>query len=320
MTVDARLIALDWGTSSLRAYLLGDGGTTLDEVAKPWGIMAVPDGDFAGALNLLTGHWRQERPDLPAIACGMIGSAQGWRETAYVRCPAGPDDLIAAMRRATPPDADIPLIVPGVALDGALPDVMRGEETQVLGCLARLPELAAESTLVLPGTHSKWASIRDGRIASFSTYMTGELFSLLSRHSILGRPAQAAGKEPRNDREAAEAFDWGVRTILDNPRRGLSSLLFSVRTQVVLSARLPAANSLDYLSGLLVADELRNAIDPGRKTSADKFALIGDPALCGRYQRAFELFGAGEVPAITNTAQAGLWRLAEAAFHGNPVS
>lgn len=320
MSGPARLIALDWGTSSLRAYLLADAGTVLAEEARPWGIMSTPGGDFAAALATLTEDWRRRDPDLPVIAAGMIGSAQGWQEIPYVPCPTGPDELVAAMRHHAARQGAVPLIVPGVVFDGEIPDVMRGEETQIIGVLATMPRLAAASTLVLPGTHSKWVRIRDGRIVSFCTYMTGELFAVLRGHSILGRPAQDAPPASRDREGASAAFEWGVRTIVENPRRGLSSLLFSVRTQVVSSGRLTPADSLDYLSGLLLGDELRNAFSTGDGVDADRLALVGDPALCARYHRAFELFGIDKVPTVTGSAPVGLWHLAEATILDRPTS
>jgi 2-dehydro-3-deoxygalactonokinase len=307
MTGQARLIAVDWGTSSLRAYLLGDGGAIIDERAMPWGIMATPGGDFAKALETVTEDWRRRQIDLPMIASGMIGSAQGWREIPYVRCPAGLEDLVAALKLQT--NVLLP-IVPGLVMDGDIPDVIRGEETQIIGALDRMPQLHPASLLVLPGTHSKWVSVKDGKIVAFTTYLTGELFAVLGKHSILGRPALTAGASTPPKSETWEAFDRGVLTIRENASRSLSSLLFSART-MVLSHRLPAELSLDYLSGLLLGEELRSALGERRRREALPLALIGETTLCERYLRALKLFDVTEVAVIAEAATTGLWRIAE---------
>ena len=162
------LVALDWGTTSLRAWLLDGRGRVLDSARAPRGVMQVAGGDFAGALGDVTAAW----PSLPAIAAGMVGSAQGWVEAPYLPCPASPGDLAGALVQA--PGREL-WIVPGVLRPGDHPDVMRGEETQIAGALALRPDLAADARLVLPGTHSKWARVSAGRVASFTTYMTGEV-------------------------------------------------------------------------------------------------------------------------------------------------
>ncbi len=316
----ARLIALDWGTSSLRAYLLGDEGRMLDQVSYPWGIMAVPDGDFAKALATATGAWRESSADLPMLASGMIGSAQGWREVAYCSCPAGLPELVAAVGdqpEASRRQGESGLcIVPGIASTGALPNVMRGEETQVIGALEKFPDLVPRALLVLPGTHSKWVEIEAGKVARFATYMTGEQFAVLGQHSILGRPAQLAqSADPAGSAQARAAGAWaafeqGVLTVRRNGPAGLSPLLFSART-LVLTRRLAAEVSLDYLSGLLIGEELRCALSEGQQGGgALPMVLIGDPLLCERYRRALALFGHPEVPTIYNAAPAGLWRIA----------
>jgi 2-dehydro-3-deoxygalactonokinase len=301
-----RLIALDWGTTSLRAWLLGDGGAIIDSATRPWGIMAVPDGDFAKALATITAPWTHE--PLPILASGMIGSALGWREIPYEPCPAGVDELVAALRRQRADGTPLP-IVPGLTIGGPFPDVMRGEETQIAGALELLPALREHARLILPGTHSKWVTVRDGAIVAFTTHITGELFAVLGKHSILGRPALAAGKTAP-DSESSAAFEQGVAAIRDNPSRGLGSMLFSART-LVLTHRMAPEVSLDYLSGLLIGDELRNAL-PDR-TGSIALALIGEAALCEHYVRALALFGVAEPPVIASAAVAGLWRIARAA-------
>jgi 2-dehydro-3-deoxygalactonokinase len=299
MTASPSLIVLDWGTSSLRAFLLDGSGKVLASRTEPWGIMHTPNGDFAAAFITVTANWRLQSPELKAIAAGMIGSAQGWVNVPYCAAPAGVDELAAAL--TTVPGAAM-YIVPGVAVFGEQPNVMRGEESQIVGALERHPELAWHSLIVLPGTHSKWVNVCDGRVSTFTTYMTGELFAVLRDHSILGRLASDvdASVEKR-------AFDRGVLAAKESVQ-GMAPLLFTARS-LVLTDRLAAGASLEYLSGLLIGEELRCGLMNGARPSA----LIGDAALCKRYVTALRLFGISDVPIIEDAAQTGLWRIASRA-------
>lgn len=298
-----RLIALDWGTSSLRAYLLGAGAQVLDSRTRNWGIQHTPDRDFARAYQLLIGDWLERWPELPALAAGMIGSRQGWLEVPYVPCPADERSLAEGLRVIDTGCGALHL-VPGVMQGGARPNVLRGEETQVVGALALDPALRDDALLVLPGTHSKWASIREGRLVGFDTYLTGELFALLRDHSILGRPALESGAEA-----SPAAFAWGLRMARD-AEHGIADQLFSVRS-LVLCGQLAPAHSLDYLSGLLIGEELRGALAGSAGSRA--LVLLGDPALCQRYRDALGQFGHAGVRILDNAGVAGLWRVAEAA-------
>jgi 2-dehydro-3-deoxygalactonokinase len=293
-----RLVALDWGSSSLRAYLLGEGGTILDRRAEPWGILELPERDFRGAFDRITADWSTVSKALPAIASGMIGSAQGWVEAPYVDLPAGPEQL--ARRLVSVPGTAL-RVVPGLAQRGGSPDVMRGEETQIAGALAADPSLA-DALVVLPGTHSKWVRLAGGRIREFTTYMTGELFSVLRAHSILGRLAKAGADERGPDNAA---FARGV-SAAQRSAGGLGSLLFSARASVLVGD-LPAESSLEYLSGLLIGDELRAGLAAGGPPAA----LIGDPVLCARYVVALEQIGVAEVPIVADAAPLGLWAIAQ---------
>jgi 2-dehydro-3-deoxygalactonokinase len=295
-----RLIALDWGTTSLRAYLLGDDGVVLDRRSEPMGILQVPGRDFAGVYHAVTSEWRDRNPDLPAIASGMIGSAQGWIEAPYADVPADVDVVTRSL--ATEPTSGL-RIVSGLAQRGAAADVMRGEETQLFGAMMRSPGLAG--TIVLPGTHSKWARVAEGRINGFTTYMTGELFGVLRGHSILGRlvdPTSPVGTA------AGPAFLRGVRTAR-GAESGLASLLFSARS-AVLVGDLPAADSLDYLSGLLIGDEVRSGMASGERPRA----IIGEPALGERYVAALREFDVQDVELLGDTSAAGLWQIGRHAF------
>ena len=298
------LVALDWGTTSLRAWLLDSRGGVLDATRAPRGIMQIPDGDFARAMAEVADRW----PDLPAIAAGMIGSSQGWLEAPYLACPASLDDLAEGL---VPVPGTRLWIVPGIRRPAALPDVMRGEETQIAGALALRPDLTAGARCVLPGTHSKWAEIAGGRIETFATWMTGELFAVLRAHSILGKPAREAERQPGPQTGAgAAAFLRGVDAARTG--HGLAPLLFSSRT-LVLSGEIAAADSLDYLSGLLIGDEIRSALCAPVARPDAPLLLIGEPALCARYAGALTRFGVTGAAGIEEAAVAGLWRIATAA-------
>jgi 2-dehydro-3-deoxygalactonokinase len=262
--------------------------------------MHVPHGDFAAAFDAVTAEWRDRWRGLSAVGAGMVGSANGWVDAPYRAAPAGAAELAAAL--TTAPGAGL-RIVPGIASLSEHPDVMRGEETQIVGALARSPELATRSVLVLPGTHSKWARIEDGRVTGFTTYMTGELFAVLRDHSILGRAPVAPGRDVTGA-VLDDAFARGVRAAQRSPR-GVAPLLFSARSLVVTD-RLAGEVSLHYLSGLLIGDELRC----GLTDDGPPAALVGDAALCDRYRAALALFDIHGIPLIENAAPAGLWTIA----------
>jgi 2-dehydro-3-deoxygalactonokinase len=292
-----RLIAIDWGTSSARAYALTDHGEIISEMSAPLGVQRVTAGDFAGALAALCGG--QVPAGVPLIASGMIGSRQGWVEAPYRECPAGFDAIAAGL---TPVPGTALAIVPGLICRDAngVPDVMRGEETQIFGAL---PNGSTETqALILPGTHSKWAIASSGAIESFATFMTGELYSLLREHSILGRLA-TGGTD-------ASALGQGVRSSL---REGaaLTHDLFSART-LALTGALASEGVADYLSGLLLGAEIAAARGwLARQTpAAVPVTLIGEPALCSRYRDALAVAGIAATIGPVDAAARGLWRIA----------
>lgn len=291
------LIGLDWGTSSLRAWRYDGAGRIAETRARPWGIRQLPDGGYDAALADITAGW----PALPRLACGMVGSRGGWREAPYLDLPADAahlGDALAGVRAADGMDVHL---VPGLR-DPCGPDVMRGEETQLAGALALRPELAAASSFILPGTHSKWAVVRDGAVTGFRTLMTGELFAVLRQHSILG----ATGVEAFDD---AIAFERGVATARDSGAAGALNRLFSARA-LMLDGALAPASVPDYLSGLLIGEEFRAALADGLARRDMPLQLIGDDALCERYRRAAALFDIVLPPPLQDAAARGLWRIA----------
>ena len=291
------LIALDWGTSSLRAYLLDHNGAVLQSRTKGPGIMRVKDGNFAAALTDFCHGW----PNLPRLACGMIGSRQGWHEAPYLPCPADVSALAAQLLSTTSSNGDKLLLVPGVRRvdDSGVSDVMRGEETQILG--AHDANAAAE-LFVLPGTHSKWVLVERGSISWFCTFLSGELYQVLSEHSILGKmiTADAAPTD--------EAFDRGVAAGLSGP---LLRQLFSART-LALDEQLKPGEVSAYLSGLIIGAEIRQAI-AACPVAPTEVTLIATQHLTSRYLLALARAGVHARPGPADAAAAGLAQIATAA-------
>jgi len=303
-----RLVGLDWGTSSLRAYLFAADGGVAERRAQPWGIQHLPAGGCAAAFLVIVGDWLARWPGLPVLAAGMVGSRTGWREVPYVACPA---DAAAIAAGIVPfaPECGVVHIVPGLVEGGESADVMRGEETQILGALALEPALAADSLFVLPGTHCKWARVERGRVTSFTTYITGELFALLRDHSLLGRPARDS--EGGGTAMTSGAFHRGLAVARASGPGGGTARLFTARS-LFLAGDLAATDVLDYLSGLLVGDEVRSGL-ANLGTERPPCVVIGDEMLVARYRAAFAALGGGEVRAIDDTAPTGLWSIACAA-------
>jgi 2-dehydro-3-deoxygalactonokinase len=240
----------------------------------------------------------------------MVGSAQGWREAPYVDTPAAVDALVGGLVRVATARGTGLYIVPGVIARGELPNVMRGEETQIVGALAGDPEFGANgaATLVgLPGTHAKWVDVQGGRIVAFHTFMTGELFAALCNHTILGR-TMAKPAQPDT-----EAFLRGVIVAKNNNHTGLLGTIFSTRT-LGLTAQLHAEQQSDYLSGLLIGHELSGVqallAVRGSTLASQMPRLIGEAALCERYRLALAEFGCLNAKIVETAAERGLWRLA----------
>lgn len=299
---DAALIGLDWGTSSLRACLFARDGTLLHSADAAVGIQRVRDGRFRDVFESVCKDWLAGDNSLAVIACGMIGSRQGWQETRYLAVPAGFADLAGALVRIDELAGRRFAIVPGVCITpaGRAPDVMRGEETQVFGALEAF-ELS-DSTLLLPGTHSKWVQIVDRTIQSFCTFMTGELYEVLSRHSILGR--LFADGETALDRRA---FGLGLERSSEDPH-SLSALLFSVRSEGLIGNLLPDALP-SYLSGLLIGSELAAAVHDIELD--EPVLLVGSEPLTERYGIALDHFGLPWIAASGQSATRGLWAIAQ---------
>lgn len=294
-----KLIAIDWGTSSFRAWLLGAGGTVLDEIPSGPGILSVPKGDFDAAFETALDHWLSSSPDLPVIASGMITSRNGWIETSYLPLPLDARRLADALTAHVTKRGRRLHFVTGAVRnpDHGLPDVMRGEETEIIGHLAA--SAVAEGLFVLPGTHSKWAWVEDGRLTGFDTCMTGEVFAILRDHSILGRLINDGST-------SSDAFRRGLEA-----GRGEGALLtriFSARS-LALMDRLEEGEIADYLSGLLIGDEVAGALS----SAQGPVTIIGRGDLAERYRIALAHEGAEATLAAPGMARAGLWEIAKLA-------
>ena len=298
------LVAVDWGTSSLRIARMDTQGRVLEERSSANGILNVPGGDFAAVFLAGCSDWVRADGTF-CLMSGMVGSRQGWLEAPYCACPAGFADVAGALAWLTPaPGGARAAVVPGLSCEhDGVPDVMRGEEVQVFGALQVLD--LQDATLVLPGTHSKWVTVRGQQIHGFSTFMTGEFYSLLRQHSILSRTLL-----PEEDALDEAAFDRGVAQALAGG--SLLSTAFSVRT-LSLMDRMPAQALPSYLSGLVIGEELR-----ARAPDGDKVVVVGAPALAARYERALAQLGIPTRRVGSEATWRGLWTIAQTLERGTP--
>jgi 2-dehydro-3-deoxygalactonokinase len=288
------MIVVDWGTTHLRAYRLAASGEIEARKSAAKGVMAIAPGTFAAVLEEVLGDWHEPSDGL-ILMSGMIGSRQGWFEVPYVECPAGLHEIAAGVKRVATLGKRTIGICPGLVCRDAegVPDVMRGEEVQIVGALPNILE-ASSATILLPGTHSKHALVRNGRIERFLTHMTGEVFAILRDHSILGRLTT-------EHRPNLDAFDAG----LDRAQQpsGLLHHVFGVRTRVLMN-ELEAAALTDYLSGILIGHELTSSPLP------PPVLIVGEPALCALYERALAHFKVNaEVTSADVATPRGLYAL-----------
>lgn len=264
------LVAVDWGTTSLRAALL-QAGQVVAERESAQGILAVPAGGFPQVLQALCSDWLA-LPQALCLISGMAGSAQGWALAPYCPCPAGFADIARHLHWLEPGRI---ALVPGLSCEHAhAPDVMRGEEVQIMGALALSGRRSAR--MVLPGTHSKWVQVEDAQVRSFQTFMTGEVFAALRSHTILARTLPEVTASAELD---ATAFSQAVAQSLQ--AGNLLHQVFGTRTLALMNRASPQA-LLSHLSGLLIGEELRaQAFEKG-----EEVLIIGSPALQQRYQLA----------------------------------
>lgn len=254
-------------------------------------------------------------PELPVVAAGMVGSAQGWLRTEYLSTPANLASPTLALATVILGDGRPVHIIPGVIHDSTMPDVMRGEETQILGALelqrgsagSGEPTDLTEQWLVLPGTHSKWVRVIGSTIQEFSTSMTGETYSLLMQHSILAKLAQS------QNAISWDAFERGL-SIAFSPHgsRGIMATAFSART-LVLTGRLEPAEIADYLSGLMIGHEILSVSETWKGREQRRITICGNQNLSSRYRRGLQRLGIGDIVELQRTAPAGIWKIADTA-------
>lgn len=294
------LVAIDWGTSSLRGALMAADGTIIKERSFARGILTVEKGGFTSVFDSLFGDWMQL--GTLCLVAGMAGSQQGWLEAPYCSCPAGFADIAA---RLVWVEKNRIAIVPGLSIEKqGTPDVMRGEETQVFGALQLLG--LSDARMVLPGTHSKWVTVAERRVTDFSTWMTGEFYALLHQHSILARtlPVFSQGNSPANEPALdPAAFERGVAHALSGD--GLLHTAFSTRT-LSLFKRMPEHALPSYLSGLVIGEELKcQTLAPGQTV-----IVIGAQTLAVRYELALRQMGISVQRADNNPTWSGLHAIA----------
>jgi 2-dehydro-3-deoxygalactonokinase len=269
MTNTGNVIAVDWGTSRFRAYLV-DARGICERVASNDGISAAAGGDFARILRRNCGRWMDNAPNAPVIMAGMVGSRNGWREVPYAACPASLADIARGVETVEIAPGRTASIVPGVLFrsDGVA-DVMRGEEALAFGTRAE------NGIIVMPGTHSKWIRMENGRIAEFQSFLTGEVYGLLRHQSVLRLLAEEPEDEAGLERGFAAADRAG----------GPLHQAFEARTGV-LDGTLPAAQVGPFLSGLLIATEIKDGQQ--MLDGATSLTLVADGALADNYRKAFE--------------------------------
>lgn len=287
-------IAVDWGTSNLRAWAM-EGDRVLAEAMSDDGMGKLARDGFEPALLRLIGPWLADGP-VPVVACGMVGSRQGWCEAPYRTVPCTPLDAAAQVAVPTIDPRLAVRIAPGLNQTNPA-DVMRGEETQIAGALSLMP--GYDGVLCLPGTHSKWVQISAGEVVSFQTFMTGELFALLSGSSVLRHGLQGDGWDDA-------AFDGAVSDALSRPEK-IGARLFALRAEGLIAGLLPSA-ARARLSGLLIGTELAGA---RAYWLGQRVTLIGAEKLSTVYARALKAQGIDAMRlSVTDCTLAGLSSLA----------
>jgi 2-dehydro-3-deoxygalactonokinase len=274
--VDRTWIGVDWGTSSMRAALMNE-ATCLQERSNSNGILSVKPGGFADALNELCGDWLQRPDHALCLISGMAGSAQGWQITPYCNLPAGKSELTRQLQWVV---KDRIALVPGLTTrHNSGPDVMRGEEVQILGALKLLG--IADGRFVLPGSHSKWVQVKSERIEDFTTYMTGEVFAALRQHTLLARTLPPTSENQSFDEPS---FNQAVELALKGG--SLLNLIFSTRTLSLFDRATPL-QLLSHLSGLVIGEEIRDQLH----VSSQPVWVIGNDVLQERYSMALRVAG-----------------------------
>ncbi|MEG2803275.1 2-dehydro-3-deoxygalactonokinase [Stenotrophomonas sp.] len=276
--MDPYIIGINWGSSNFRAFRIGLDGTVSGRIEQPRGIAGLERAQMQALLEEVVAQW----PHAARIyASGMIGSNIGWRDAGYVECPAALDVLAAHLHR-TQIGAHAVAIVPGLACrraDGA-PDIMRGEETELLGLIAA-GALPANGLVALPGTHSKWVQLQDGAVASFVTAMSGEIFDRLTAAGLLASVVDGPAEDGPAFRAGVQAGHHGA---------GLGTLLFGARARVI-RGDLARRDGASYLRGVLIGAELADVVRLWPAALAHDIPLVGAAPVCSLYAHAVQALG-----------------------------
>ena len=308
-------IAGDWGTSNLRLFLCSDAGEPLANKAGP-GAAAV-DAPFPRVLSSLVSDWQREHGELPIVLCGMVGSSIGWTQVPYVPCPASASQIAA---RCVALEGGSVRIVPGLSCTNRLnaPDVMRGEETQILGALQLDPALRqGQRLLCLPGTHTKWVALNDGVVTDFLTAPAGELYALLAHHSVL--VTDTPGTQRPVEVSDGAGFARGLEQVRLFPEADLLQRVFQCRSRRLLGDLAPK-DAPAFLSGLLIGSDTQSALRLMTQGTSANVQVIGTPQLTRLYAQALAAFGAspreidGEAAAL-----AGLMQIHRSTLHSQVV-
>lgn len=287
-------VAVDWGTSSFRLWLIGKDGSVLGESRSDEGMTTAAKTGFAAVL---AAHLSKvgAPEDVPVIVCGMAGAKQGWVEAGYIDVPTSLSAILTGAVSVPGQDRDV-RILPGLAQrDKAMPDVMRGEETQLLGALG--PESKGSQAVCMPGTHSKWVHVRDGHVTGFSSFMTGELFDAISKHTILAHAVAGADQMPAD----TAAFEAAVKAAFERPAMA-TNLFFTARSGQLLHG-LTATGAQARISGTLIGMEIAGGLsDAG---SAVNISLVASGRLQGLYETAFKTLSLSYTTIDADTAVRG---------------
>ena len=291
------LIALDWGTSSFRGYLLDKECRILENIEADAGILSVAAGGYEEVLRDQLRRFAEPITGTPIIASGMITSRHGWLETPYVACPAGKAALAAALCPLEVAGLGTIWFVPGAKQLSPLPDIMRGEESQLAGI-----DSNGRRTALLPGTHSKWVTLEDGLIISFTTFLTGDLFKAVLQQTILRTTTEGIWSE--------DAFRDGVKEGFSRMQQGLGLLsgLFQVRAKSILGLS-AEEGARSYLSGMLIGCEIGESAAGGFATT-QPVLVIGGKQLADIYLLALKECGLRGEVAPADIAAKGLFRIA----------
>ncbi len=274
--IKAKWIAVDWGTTHMRAWAIGEEDNVLAFRESNEGMKDLQQNEFEPVLLKLIESWLDDTKVTTVIACGMVGSKQGWVETPYLKTPCVPIDN-QQLAIATTKDNRIKVnFVPGV-MQNNLADIMRGEETQIAGFINKNPDF--NGVVCLPGTHTKWVNVKEGQITSFNTFMTGELFGVISNHTLIRHSISIKGWNQAG-------FEAGIHEGFNKPG-SIASDLFSLRAESIVND-LDRDEARSTLSGLLLGVELNGAQSYWENNNV---TIIGSQLLSNNYHQGLKILG-----------------------------